>query len=170
VGRREREAHPTAAPLLDALNAGKLTRADIQQKLGLGSRQVVTNWLAYGVPARHLPSVAALCGLSTDAYRERVGLAGADPDSRIDPAVTRTEQLLANYGALPAWMQDYFLRKMKEARKYADVLPEFMARDAASPVDEAKLRVIERDFLAKMERFAAMMGKAEAPDDLEPQA
>lgn len=154
ASRRERTIHPTASILFEALSAGRITRAEVTRRLDLRNRQSVTNWLVHGIPPRHLPGVAALCGLSTDEYRAKVGLVTALESGAIEPVATSTEQLVANFENLPAGLQLYVLRKVKEWRKYADTLPSFLRDAVKPPEDVGALRAWELEFFKAMEKQA----------------
>lgn len=163
MSSRERTIHPSAQILYEALGAGHLTRADVMRVLGLASRQNVTNWLSHGIPARHIPDVAKLCGMSTDEYRARSGIGGAAGALPFPPIHREHEQLVANFDALPRGLQVYFLRKIKEARKFAAGLPAFLLEDV--PDDDARLRAWERGFFEAMERQAAGVEPPEAVEE-----
>jgi hypothetical protein len=158
----EREIHPSARPLWDALEARRFTRVDVVRQLRLNSRQVVSGWLANGVPDRHIFSIARMCGLSPNEYRSRCGLTSADDGVMILPASREIEQLVANYQALPPAMQVYVLRRIKEARQYLGSLPDFLQEGAGPPAAPDKLREWEKGFLAAMEKHA--LGEHEAAD------
>jgi hypothetical protein len=151
---REREVHPSARILWDALEAGRFTRIDVVRQLRLNSRQVVSNWLHTGVPQRHISGVARMCDISPEEYRSRSGLATGDDGVMILPASREIEQLVANYQALPRAMQAYVLRRVKEARKYLASLPEFLHEGAGPPAEPDKLRDWERGFFSAMEQYA----------------
>jgi hypothetical protein len=159
---REREIHPSAQPLWDALEARRCTRIDVMRQLRLNSRQVVSNWLRDGVPPRHISGVARVCGISPEEYRDRAGLTSTDDGVMILPANRQIEQLVANFQALPPSLQDYVLRRVKEARKYVTSQPEFLHERMGPPPEPDKLREWEAGFFSAMEKHA--LGEREAVD------
>ena len=71
---RNRSFHKTAQPLLNRLNAGKVSRSDVAREMGV-SAAVVSNWLTRGVPAPRMPELALLLGITFDQYRAECGFA-----------------------------------------------------------------------------------------------
>lgn len=101
MANRKREVHQSAIPLFNALEVDALTRGDVVEKLGLGSRKIVSNWLAFGIPGKYISKVAGLCSMTTDAYLVAAGLPPDSVPRMIQPASPKTEQLVANFESLP---------------------------------------------------------------------
>ena len=146
MAKRQHSTHPSAAPLLACIEAGKFTRAEAARRLKLESVQIITNWLRMdrGIPSNRLSDVAALCGLSTDDYRARAGLIPAAPGS------SNSARLIAEFEALPDGLKFYLTRKASELRRYSESLTPFQVRATIPPDDPTAYQNWERELHADM--------------------
>jgi hypothetical protein len=152
---REREVHPSAQILWDALQTGRFTRMDVVRQLRLNSRQQVSNWLRDGIPNRHIAGVARMCDMEPSEYRARAGLPDTDPGMMTLPADPQIEQLVRHFEVLPPKLQAYILCKVKEIKKYVALFPGYLHDGISPPEDRDKLREWEREFYADIERKIA---------------
>ena len=148
VAKRKRAVHQSALPLLNFINSGKLTRAEVARKLNLDV-QNVTNWLARGVPAKQLPEVAALCDLSTDEYRAQAGLG-------VKTRPDRPKNVMAEHGynALPIYLQQYVVRKIDNLLRTYNAVPIEMRMKLSPPKNPEQYRLWESEIESVLLRWA----------------
>jgi hypothetical protein len=125
---RKRVIHPSAVPLLACIDSGKFTRKEVARRLGLANQANVTNWLARGIPARQIPEVAQLCGLSSEEYLARAGMTRTHPSGKVS-----TTALMADFEPLPEGVKRYLLRHASDLRSYCESLPQFLLDSIAPP-------------------------------------
>lgn len=155
MAKRKRPVHRTALPLLHCITAGKFTRAQVAEKLGLDV-QNVTNWLARGIPAKELSSVASLCELSTDDYRIQAGLATRGPQ-RLPAGEDATE--VAPFEMLPEFLQIYITRKIAALLHRYESVPIWLRDKLAPPSDPDQYSQWETQIEAVMQRLAQVEEK-----------
>ena len=131
MSTRVRPVHRSAIPLLNAMQAGRFTRASASLKLGV-SVQVLGNWLARGVPARRAPDVAALLGMPTDRYLLVSGFVSENLSAAPLQGIT------ASYAALPPILQQYICDKVEKLAQAYSQIPADMIGKLSPPVDSAK--------------------------------
>jgi hypothetical protein len=150
VAKRKRAVHQSAMPLLNCINSGRLTRAEVAKKLNLDV-QNVTNWLARGIPAKQLPDVAALCELSTDEYRAQAGLG-----VKVKTRPNRPEDVMAAHGyhALPTFLQQYILRKIERLLRTYNAVPIVMRKKLSPPKNPDQYRQWESEIESVLLRQA----------------
>ncbi|MBE0615224.1 MAG: hypothetical protein IH604_16245 [Burkholderiales bacterium] len=148
MAKRKRAVHQSAMPLLNCINSGRLTRAEVAKKLNLDV-QNVTNWLARGIPAKQLPEVAALCDLSTDEYRAQAGLG-------VKTRPDRPENVMAAHGyhSLPIFLQQYVLRKIDSLLRTYNAVPVEMRKKLSPPKNPEQYRQWESEIESVLLRWA----------------
>ncbi len=145
MATRTTPVHDTALPLLKRINQGLFTKAKVARELNV-LPQHVTNWLARGIPAARLHDVAALCGLSTDAYRREAGLPINAKAPKIDgDALTAAERELleafrAGTGRWRATVAHLLSVAPERQDEVADVILALVAKLADPPVPDAKVK------------------------------
>ena len=132
-----------SGPLFERLK-GRADAAAFARVIGV-SPQVVSNWRHRGVPSAMLPKVAAVLGITVEAYLEAAGRPVHRLEQPVAPYLSAEErQLLDNYRrAHPRWQLTLQLLAKLESNGNQDEVAESMnillAKIAAEPVADERL-------------------------------
>jgi len=148
MAKRQKPVHQTALPLKQWMDARNKSGVQVAKLLNISMSQTITNWLARGVPAYRIPEVAALCGLTTDEYRIQAGLAPGSVKGKQPTLLGATH--MADFKALPDYLQMYIERQTSDLRKLYETLPAWLRDKLVPPKDAEQYQTWERDIQALM--------------------